>query len=67
MPRMRGQQPFACNCNVALRINSTGFCKAIARLMEIEPETARTILDEANEHARRLRAACPHDKGAAIC
>ena len=54
-----------CGCAIALRVQSSLAAKAVALLPK---RTAARLLAEANEHARRLRAACergdhgPHRK-----
>lgn len=47
-----------CGCAIALRVQSTLACKALA---ELPPKVRRRLLREADEHAARLRAAC--DRG----
>ena len=47
-----------CRCAIALRISSTLACRAVAELERIAPDIASRLLDEANQHAARLRAAC---------
>ena len=49
---------FACECEKALRLHSTMACKALEVLSRIAPKEYRRILNEADEHASRLRREC---------
>lgn len=47
-----------CGCAIALRVSSTLAVKALTALHNFDPDWARRLMDETNQHAKRLRIAC---------
>ena len=51
-------RPFHCTCEIAVRINSTGYCKTMHELEKHDKKAAERIQREVNAHAKRLHKEC---------